>query len=193
MFSAQQPKCPRRFWDVDPEVVHTCSISPCQPVNEQFFFRDDNLGCLEAQTSNTKYMAKHLANNKKNTLTGWQRLIQHVRNFSEIISPKRRGLLTLDFVASSFDCWSLFSSFLLIISFDVIGGRSRRLYALLTASHCSVVACLRQPCRISLLRPLLSRVYYPQSRRPSFPNGPGPFKLLPSKSLPVLDKGNASK
>ena len=34
------------------------------------------------------------------------------------------------------------------------------------------VACLRQPCRLSFLRPLLSRVNCPQSRRPSSPNGP---------------------
>ena len=47
------------------------------------------------------------------------------------------------FVASSFEC-SLFSSFL-ITSLDVMGGRSRWLYALLTASHCSVSRAYANP------------------------------------------------
>ena len=48
------------------------------------------------------------------------------------------------FVASSFECWLLFSSFL-SISLDVMGGRSRWLYALLTVSHCSVSRAYANP------------------------------------------------
>ena len=43
-----------------------------------------------------------------------------------------RGRVTI-FLASSFECWLLLSGFM-TISLDVMGGRSRWLYALLTAS-----------------------------------------------------------
>ena len=27
-------QCPRRFWEIDPEILHTCLMFPCQTVNE---------------------------------------------------------------------------------------------------------------------------------------------------------------
>ena len=34
MFSAQKPECSRRFWEIYPAFLQTCSVSPCRPVNE---------------------------------------------------------------------------------------------------------------------------------------------------------------
>ena len=32
-------QCPRRFWELDPELLHTCLMCPCRAFNECFFFR----------------------------------------------------------------------------------------------------------------------------------------------------------
>ena len=37
-FNALQSKCPRRFWEMDPEVLHACLMCPCQALYECFFF-----------------------------------------------------------------------------------------------------------------------------------------------------------
>ena len=38
MFSAQKPKSSRRFLEIDPDILHTCYVSSCRPVNKLFFF-----------------------------------------------------------------------------------------------------------------------------------------------------------
>ena len=30
-------QCPRRFWEIDPEILHTCSMRPCRAINDFFF------------------------------------------------------------------------------------------------------------------------------------------------------------
>ena len=30
-------QCPRRFWEVDPEILHTCLVCPCRAFNECIF------------------------------------------------------------------------------------------------------------------------------------------------------------
>ena len=36
-FTAQKSKCPRRFREMDPEILRTCSMCPCQAFYECFF------------------------------------------------------------------------------------------------------------------------------------------------------------
>ena len=36
-FTAQKSKCPRRFGEMDPEILRTCSMCPCQAFYECFF------------------------------------------------------------------------------------------------------------------------------------------------------------
>ena len=36
---AQKSKCPRRFWEIDPEILHTCLMCPCRAYYECLFFR----------------------------------------------------------------------------------------------------------------------------------------------------------
>ena len=55
MFFAQKPNFSRRFLEIDPENLHTCSVSPCRPVNEgRFIFLAGNWGLLKAQISTEK-------------------------------------------------------------------------------------------------------------------------------------------
>ena len=35
----QQSKCPRRFWELDPGILHACLMCPCRAFYECFFFR----------------------------------------------------------------------------------------------------------------------------------------------------------
>ena len=37
MFSAQKSKCPRGFPEIDADCMHTCSMSPCQAVDDDVF------------------------------------------------------------------------------------------------------------------------------------------------------------
>ena len=34
----QQSKCPRRFWELDPGILHACLMCPCRAFYECFFF-----------------------------------------------------------------------------------------------------------------------------------------------------------
>ena len=36
-FTARKSKCPRRFWEIDPENLHTCSMCPCRAFYEWGF------------------------------------------------------------------------------------------------------------------------------------------------------------
>ena len=36
-FTAQKSKCPRRFWQIDPEKLHTCLMCPCRAFYECVF------------------------------------------------------------------------------------------------------------------------------------------------------------
>ena len=76
------------FWEVDPEIVHTYSMSSCRPVNAEccffvLFFRQEFEICSGLTTWPQK--EKHCS------LKGRQRLTEHVCNISGIISIKRRG------------------------------------------------------------------------------------------------------
>ena len=61
MFSAQYSKCSRRFLELDPDCLHTCSMSPCRAVDILFYYFAGNFGSPKTQTSPKN---KHLVENK---------------------------------------------------------------------------------------------------------------------------------
>ena len=83
MFSAQESKCPRRFIEIDADCLDTCSMSPCQAVDEHFSFSPDilDLPRPKYQTSQ-KMQNKNNLTEKKKSVTGWQGFIQHVCHIS---------------------------------------------------------------------------------------------------------------
>ena len=73
MFSAQQPNCKRRFLETEPEFLHTCSVTPCRPVDEGCFFVVvfvGNLGSLrpEFPPKNKRSLSQK---RRKNTTLGF--------------------------------------------------------------------------------------------------------------------------
>ena len=55
-FTAQKSKCQRRFWELDPELLHTCWMCPCRAFYGCFFlvfwfFSAENMGFLKTQIS----------------------------------------------------------------------------------------------------------------------------------------------
>ena len=82
----------RRFWEMDPDLLHTCSTRPCQPVTQHFFlppflvrqiFRFIYVG-LKLKESHTpgKKIIKKIVQVDRDT--------QHVHNLSGSIFQKRR-------------------------------------------------------------------------------------------------------
>ena len=70
-FPHESPKRSRRFLEIKPDFLHTCSVRPCRPVNEGFFiffftFLVESLG-TEKKTTN-------IWRKKNNTVryTGWR-------------------------------------------------------------------------------------------------------------------------
>ena len=59
-FTAQKPKCPRRFWEIDPEILHTCLV--CTFYDFFFFFSRWKCGIPQdpifPKIQNPKYLAK---------------------------------------------------------------------------------------------------------------------------------------
>ena len=50
--TAQTSKCPRRFWERDPEILRTCLMCPCRAFVFSFFFAG-NVWSLKTQISPT--------------------------------------------------------------------------------------------------------------------------------------------
>ena len=54
-FTAQKSKCPRRFWEIDPEFLRVCLMCPCRAFYEWvflfLFFFVGNLGSLKTHIS----------------------------------------------------------------------------------------------------------------------------------------------
>ena len=52
-FTAQKSKCPRRFWEIEPEILHSCLMCPCRAFYERgfyfCFFSAGNVGSLKTQ------------------------------------------------------------------------------------------------------------------------------------------------
>ena len=101
MFSARKPKCSRRFGEIYPEILHTCSMSPCRPVDERcFVFLCFSPGIWDFLRANfffffwtTKYLAK-----KTHSHTVWERVDRGSCNTCakiQDLSRKRRELPTL--------------------------------------------------------------------------------------------------
>ena len=65
---AQKSKCPRRFWELDPEFLHTCFMCPCRAYYEcvfcSFLFAE-NVGSLKTQISRKKQDPKYLTKRTK--------------------------------------------------------------------------------------------------------------------------------
>ena len=80
-------QCPRRFWEMDPEIWHTCPMNPCQPVTvffpARYVFWGGVFGSYEIQ----KFWRKKTTHSS----TAWQGRIEHVCKQSGYISKKRRG------------------------------------------------------------------------------------------------------
>ena len=102
MFSAQKFKCPRRFQEIDPEVMHTCLMCPCQSFYDCVFFFAGNVGSVKTEISKKIRKQKYLAEKKtiakkrkKHSQKTRQGHIKHVRKISGSISQKRRGHWTL--------------------------------------------------------------------------------------------------
>ena len=89
--------------EMNPELLHSCSICPCRTIDEYFlfcFFVAENLGSPKTQTSQKK--AKNASSiekkkkQSKTTVTGSAGAhIKHMCHNSGFISQKRRGHWTL--------------------------------------------------------------------------------------------------
>ena len=95
-FTAQKSKCPRRFWELDPEILHkslmcscrTCLMCSCRTFYDFFFcfsvFSPNMWGSLRPKyppkITKTKNLAKKKTNNKKSVKAG-QGHIKHVCKF----------------------------------------------------------------------------------------------------------------
>ena len=65
-FYSTQPKCPRRFMViVDPDCLHTCSMSPCQVVDECVCFLPEILDLLRPKISQRVQKKTYLTGEKK--------------------------------------------------------------------------------------------------------------------------------
>ena len=71
-FTAQKSKCPRRFWEIEPENLHACLMCPCRAFYQWglflFFFPLETWDPLRPNYSNKYKPPKHLA--KTNNLKG---------------------------------------------------------------------------------------------------------------------------
>ena len=73
-FSAHKSKCPHRFLGIDPDCLHTCSMSPCQAVDESFFSSFFSLKFWISRNLNIQ-RKKHFwrkEKKRKHTVSGWQ-------------------------------------------------------------------------------------------------------------------------
>ena len=100
-FTAQKSKRPRRFWELDPEILYTCSMCPCRAFYESFFFQ---LFCFFSpkmwdilrpkypqKTKKTNIWRKKENENKKKSFKARQGHTKHMRKISRSNSQKRRG------------------------------------------------------------------------------------------------------
>ena len=94
-------KCPRRFREANPDIWHTCSMSPCRPdrltTSVSFFIFAGNLGFLwyaQIHEKNGKLSDEKEEKKAPFDNTGRQELTKHVCKNSRSISTKRRGLST---------------------------------------------------------------------------------------------------
>ena len=85
MFSAQKSKRSRRFLEIDLDCLHTCSMSPCQAVDELgfscfCFLSPESLDILSPKYPKKTQLKKHIWRRKASkiySVTGWQGFMEH--------------------------------------------------------------------------------------------------------------------
>ena len=95
--TARKSKSPRRVWELDHEILHTCLMCSCRAFYDVFFFNPaENVWSLKTRISqkNTKTQISDEKKQKTNySLKTWQGHTKHVCKFSGSNSQKRRGHL----------------------------------------------------------------------------------------------------
>ena len=102
-FAARKSKCPRCFWEIDPEILHTRLMCPCRAFTKGIFlfffvFSLEIEDPFKIQISQKMQKPKHLAKKKRKNSNS-KRLGKGILNtlckISGSISQKRRGHWTL--------------------------------------------------------------------------------------------------
>ena len=85
MFSAQKPKCSRRFTHRSWNSAHVL-CEPLSTVQRSFFFFAENLGLFKVQVSKIiNDQTSGWKEKKKHSIAGWQGLTEHVCNFQDLL------------------------------------------------------------------------------------------------------------